>query len=89
VTGRARGAAILERIDRCIRELEAIRAAVAAPLPATSGNGLDADLAPDNLLDTTAAAARFNRSVELLTKLQKADLVVATEGVRGGFRLQR
>jgi DNA-binding IscR family transcriptional regulator len=26
---------------------------------------------------------------KLFTKLQKADLVVATEGVRGGFRLAR
>jgi hypothetical protein len=56
--------AILERIDRCLRELEAIRAEVAASMPMTEGNGLNADLAPDNLLDTTSAAARFNRPVD-------------------------
>jgi hypothetical protein len=30
---------ILERIDRCIRELEAIRAEVVASLPAANGGG--------------------------------------------------
>jgi hypothetical protein len=30
-------AAILERIDRCLRELQAIRAAVAASTPAAKG----------------------------------------------------
>jgi hypothetical protein len=40
--------AILERIDRVIAELQAIKASIAASLPAptTSGNGLDPD--PDN-----------------------------------------
>ena len=55
------GDALLERIDQAIAELVAIRAEVAALLPAAEGNGLDDadDLAPEHLLDTHAAAARF------------------------------
>jgi hypothetical protein len=56
-------AAILERIDRCIRELEAIKAEILASLPRTSGNGLDADSNfPDgSLIEISTAVERFNR----------------------------
>jgi hypothetical protein len=54
---------ILERIDRCLRELEAIKAAVTASLPApvVNGAGTDADdFAAEHLLDTSSAGSRFN-----------------------------
>jgi hypothetical protein len=66
------GPALLERIDRVLAELLELRAEVGALsgadnlVPPDSGNGLDADLAPDNLLDTTAAAARFNRPADTI-----------------------
>jgi hypothetical protein len=54
---------LLERIDRCLRELEAIKAAVTAsmPTPAANGAGSDADdFADGSLLDTSSASIRFN-----------------------------
>jgi hypothetical protein len=61
-------AAILERIDRCIRELEAIKAEISASLPRTSGNGLDADSNfPDgSLIEISTAVERFNRPADTL-----------------------
>ena len=60
---------LLEHIDGCIRELEAIRAAVAASLPAEDGDGSNRtisadpanDLADGNLLDTSSATPRPSR----------------------------
>lgn len=58
------GSIFLARLDRIIAELVELRAEVGASQPPAEGNGLDrdeaSDLSPDNLLDTTAAAARFN-----------------------------
>src|SRR5262249_42828178 len=73
---------LLERIDRALAELQAIRDEVAAslPAPAAEGNDLD-DLAADNLLDTTSAQERFGYPRNTLAKWCR------TEGVgvlRGG-----
>jgi hypothetical protein len=53
---------LLERIDRCLRELEAIKAAVTASMPARvvpAANNAD-DFADGSLLDTSSASIRFN-----------------------------
>ena len=52
---------LLERIDRLLTELQAIRAEVEASLPAAAarGDGLADDLAPEHLIDTTSAQERF------------------------------
>jgi hypothetical protein len=64
------GLALLDRIDQAIRELHAIRAEVASLLPPGVGNGLDEtdDLAPDSLLDTHAASARFGYSRDSIAR---------------------
>ena len=63
------GPDLLERIDRAIAELEALRAELMAALPA-EGNGADADddLAPERLLDTTSASARFGYPRDTIAK---------------------
>jgi hypothetical protein len=50
---------LLERIDRILAELRAIRAAVAAAVPAPAGNGLDADddFAPKHLIEISTAVS--------------------------------
>jgi hypothetical protein len=60
--------AILERLDRCIRELEA---AVAASMPAPAANCADdaADDLADALIDTTSAAARFGFARDTIAKM--------------------
>ncbi len=55
-------ASILERIDRAIAELQAIRSELAASTPAVSGNGLDVsdDFADANLVEVSYASERWN-----------------------------
>src|SRR5262245_53308048 len=50
------GRICLERIDRALAELQAIRAEVAASMPAP--NGLEADDLANDLIDTTSAQER-------------------------------
>jgi hypothetical protein len=75
----------LERIDRAIAELRAIRDELVAsmPVPAVEGNGLDVDdLADGNLLDTTAAQERFGHPRNTLAKWCRTEGL----GVRRGGR---
>jgi hypothetical protein len=68
---------ILERIDRCIRELEAIKAEVVAsmPVPAAEGEILatvdddEADFQPHLMLWPSEAAQRFNFAVDTVRYL--------------------
>jgi len=64
------GPALLDRLDAAIRELQAIRAEVAADAvgymhitPNTD------DLAPDNLIEISSAVQRFNRPADSLRYL--------------------
>jgi hypothetical protein len=61
-------AAILERIDRCIRELEAIRSELVASMPAPASNGTDGadDFAPYRQIDAASAAQRFGLAQDRL-----------------------
>ena len=55
--------ALLERLDRIVAELEALRGDVlrlSEDAPKEPGADAGDDFAPHNLLDTWAAAARFN-----------------------------
>lgn len=78
------GPDLLERIDRVIAELQAIRAEVAATLPApVPADGLDADdLAPEHLLDTTSAVERFNYPRQTIARWCRTEGV----GIRKGGR---
>jgi hypothetical protein len=78
--------AILERIDRIMpssrRSGQRWRRPRDIRKPAVAG--LDADLAPDSLLDTTAAAARFHRPVDTIRRQRHP----AAAGILlGGMRL--
>lgn len=68
--------ALVERLDAVVAEVAAIRAALAAIVPAAEVDGNNptcgiedteaADFAPENLIDTTTAAARWNRPRDTL-----------------------
>ena len=62
--------AILRRLDRVLSELLEIRAEVVAQMPVAKGNELDAgdDFAPENLLDTHTASARFGFPRDTVTR---------------------
>ena len=51
--------AILRRLDRVLSELLELRSEVAAQMDKGNGLAVGDDFAPENLLDTVAAAARF------------------------------
>jgi len=68
-------AAILARLDSILREVAALRDAVAASLPAPvadisanwrASNGLDADFLPEHLIEISTAAERLNRPPDSL-----------------------
>ena len=61
------GPDLLERLDRLLAELQAIRAELVATLPAPEGNGFADDQA-DALIDTTSAAARFELARDTVAK---------------------
>ena len=56
-------AALLERIDRCLRELQAIKGEIVALIPPTPVNGAGtegADFAEHNMASVQAASSRWN-----------------------------
>jgi hypothetical protein len=71
---------ILARLDAAIRELLELRAEVVGG--STIVEAPADDLAPDNLLDTTSAAARFNYPRNTVTKWCREEGL----GVRRGGR---
>ena len=78
------GPALLERIDRAIAELQAIRAEVVAE---NSDNVTikpdDADdLSPDDLLDTHAAAERFSYPQDTIRKWCRPERLGVMQGGR-------
>jgi hypothetical protein len=74
---------ILARLDAIMAELAELRAEVVASLPAPEGNGLDVDdLAPENLLDTHAASARFGFPRDTIAKWCREECL----GVKVGGR---
>jgi hypothetical protein len=58
--------AILERIDRAIAELQAIKAEIAASIPTTEGNGLDVSNDFADVIEISTAVERFNRPADTL-----------------------
>ena len=79
---------ILARLDAIMSELAELRAEVAALIPPAEGNGLDAaDLAPEHLLDTHAAAARFGIPADCLRRWARETRNTPDEiGMRKGGR---
>jgi hypothetical protein len=72
VSRRARGDAILERIDRIMRELLELRDAVSRGAEAAAEKGVtsihtpDDDFAPVNLIEISTAVDRFNRPADTI-----------------------
>ena len=73
---------LLERIDRCILDLQAIRAAVAGERLGAETEPVVDDLAAGQLLDTTAAQERFGYPQDTICKWCRTEGLGVLQGGR-------
>lgn len=82
-------AAILERVDRALAELRAIRDELAAAMPVTNGADAASDFAEHQLIDVPSAQIRFSILEDTLRKwARETEGTPDAVGIRCGGRWQ-